>query len=223
MQNHIKLKRQIEETFKIKCNSDCKYIFAVSSEELGMKIQEKLQMANNVICYEFLTNSCLYFNGKSVSKLGTITDLGENITAIKVGYMEITIDTCPEERNESFVFCILDSTKDSLKFICSPGESKKVELSTYNDFASLQDAFINIIGKKENLKHNWKYMILRENKNSFGTLDGADERRIKCIVEALENIKKHSEYITAVSIQRITDNKNDKKDEELKHYVLFMV
>ena len=44
MQNNIKLKKLIEETFGYKCKEDCKYIYASSSEELGKKFERKLKV-----------------------------------------------------------------------------------------------------------------------------------------------------------------------------------
>lgn len=221
MQNDIKLKRQIEETFKSTWNRESKYIHASSSEELALKIQEIIQTASEVIFYEFLTNSYFYCRGTYASKLSFIKELGKNITDIKIGHMQIIKDNHPNDHIENFAFGILDNTKECIKMICSPGEKKNIELSTYTDFVSLQDAVINIIGKKQ--KCNWNYMILRENENSFGRIEGTDQKRIESENNFFSNFEKCCESITAVSFSQFSNNIDADKKEELKHYVLFMV
>lgn len=222
MQNNIKLKKLIEETFGYKCKEDCKYIYASSSEELGKKIREKIESAYKINGYEFTTNSGRRIGGSLPSQSAALENLGSRITDLKIGYMEVGKQYYDFKENpiQSFAFGILDPTKECVEMICNVGESKNIELSSYNDFASLQEAFINIIGEDENLEHSWNYIIIRQNENSFGKIKGTGKEKIKSIFDAVEDLKKHNEYIIAVSIRM---NSYNNKTPKIKHYVLFMV
>ena len=216
MQYHIK--KQIEEVFKITCATYCQYICASSSDKLGEKIKAKIE-TSNVKNYAFLTNSCKRISGNSGSNC--LEELGENITNIKVGHMEILTGNYPDQRTKSFAFGILDPTKECIKMICNVGENKNIELSTYNDFSSLHDAIVNIIGKTP--KCNWHYMILRDNENSCGVIEGTRAKRIQSENNFFSNFAKCCESITAVSFRQFSNDIDAEKKEELKHYVLFMV
>ena len=222
MQNNIKLKKLIEETFGYKCKEDCKYISASSSEELGKKIREKIESAYKINGYEFTTNSGRRIGGSLSSQSVALKNLSYMITDLKIGYMEIINNNYPDHSVESFAFGNLDPTKECLKSICRQGESKNIELSTYNDFASLQDAVINIIGKTP--KCNWHYIILRENENSCGRIEGTDQKRMESENKFFSNFEQYRENILAVSFRELSkDIENYNKEEDLKHYVLFMV
>lgn len=220
MNKNIKLKRLVEETFAYKCKGNFEFIYASSSKELGEKIQEILKREGGINCYEFITNSGCRIGGSLPNASAALKNLSNCIENLKIGYMEVISPFHSYDHIKSLIFSISDHTKECIKMISNVGVSRNIELSSYNDFSSLQKAFINIITDEENSELSFEYTIFRENENCFGTIESTGKEKIKSIIIASENIKKYSEYILAVSIRM---NSYNNKTKKIKHFVLFMV
>lgn len=205
MNNNSKLKKEIEETFCIKCRDDCIYIYASSPEKLAEEIKNIMIPSGRVVLNQFLTSKSLYKGGFGTKVTELLRNFDDIIEEVKLGYIEIGREENPYDHIATYAFGILDSNSEIeqvniFEDLLKDKSTLDIRVVKCKDVESLREEVINLIKVAVASISILKYTLYRKNETEAfnGEVAGS---KLEKIISFVDNLSKENQNVLAVNIK----------------------